>query len=692
MNLGKLLLRLSADTSSFGKSMDDAAQKVERVAQKVKGASNDIAQTALAFTAMAAGAAAVASKYDSGVARSLTRVQDQFNALAVEVGRSLIPAMNTVANVIGGLVTAFRSLSPEVKGQISDWAIAALKIGGTALVVSRLAAVVKPMAEMFGLVGSAIVKAFSFKAFLPAILALGGIVAAIGAVRIAMAELDSTKDTRATVARTDRLVHWQERQIAERDSIKQLEAQPAGFMRDGRLRAHRERLGVADREVTRVREQMRSADTRVTPGGQLGSQFEGLSTTDAFVKSFEMGAEPLVKALTSGPLMDGLSKLTAAFDKALSGKGGAVAGPTALDKRKEKEERKFWLQPERLVGFGQLRDLEFDSGAGLGVGSPAKEHLRQRALRGEQVGQVQRDTSLARFAPTGAGPKLTATITPLFVREAESAAKAMGSAFMDASGAFGRVVRGFMQGGLIGAGASLLMESKQFQQLAGGLGEIVSTLADALGTLLEPFLPLLPIISTLALAVTAVLAPLRGLLTLAIQPLSFVLKVVASVVLAVAYGIGLAWNALMSAIKPIVEFFGGSVADQMVDTAGMEAAMAGLWTETTAAAEGAAQLGAAAEDTAEALTNVASGFKVENARYNAIDVAGGLGGVGGSGSADVRTGLPNTPEGAPGGASSVHVYLDGKEIIQRIRVEEKLESVRRTGRYVPLNPRYATAR
>jgi hypothetical protein len=76
----------------------------------------------------------------------------------------------------------------------------------------------------------------------------------------------------------------------------------------------------------------------------------------------------------------------------------------------------------------------------------------------------------------------------------------------------------FAVAGPVGVAAELLTRSKQFQQIQGQLSTIIQTLADSLGAMLEPLMPLLGAVQAVASAIGDALAPVFRLLYAVVEP------------------------------------------------------------------------------------------------------------------------------------------------------------------------------
>lgn len=147
MNLGRLILRLTANVSEFERNTDRAVQAVEKVSKKIKKLGNEAGQMGAAIGAAMIAAANHAAKFDRTSANAVNHLKGQFDALAVEVGRTVAPALNRMADAVGNITRFIRALDPETKRQIVAMAEWAVKIGVVTFVVGKVAGVVENLAE-----------------------------------------------------------------------------------------------------------------------------------------------------------------------------------------------------------------------------------------------------------------------------------------------------------------------------------------------------------------------------------------------------------------------------------------------------------------------------------------------------------------------------------------------------------------
>jgi hypothetical protein len=244
-------------------------------------------------------------------------------------------------------------------------------------------------------------------------------------------------------------------------------------------------------------------------------------------------------------------------------------------------------------------------------------------------------------------------------------------------------------GAVVAVAFELLQGSEGFKRLMAAVDGIIQGLADALGQLLdpvsmvvnairpivsslnglvgavlpvlnavlEPLLPvfvflgallksLTPVIEFVAFVLNVALAPVMWILSAALKGLAAVFQVVAVVVLNIVIAVGDVWNGIISAVQGILGFLGNIEIAGLKPfaflndwSAGLEGAKAATdtyraqlaevssmtWDSSMETAKSFNNAGAAADTLAAGMTNAASGFKVDLARFNATNVGAGPG-------------------------------------------------------------------
>lgn len=173
-SLGTIFTKLDAETSSFLKGFAGASKTVERFAKQVKQAASQVAQVGTALTAMGAGALALAATVDGQTKKALDGMKAATTGLAVEVSRTLLPAVQSMTESIRALADWFAGLSPGTKQLISDFAIFAAQAALVGMALSKVAGLVSGVSGAV----AALVKAIAGVGVGP----LMGIALGIGAV------------------------------------------------------------------------------------------------------------------------------------------------------------------------------------------------------------------------------------------------------------------------------------------------------------------------------------------------------------------------------------------------------------------------------------------------------------------------------------------------------------------------------
>jgi phage-related protein len=130
-----------------------------------------------------------------------------------------------------------------------------------------------------------------------------------------------------------------------------------------------------------------------------------------------------------------------------------------------------------------------------------------------------------------------------------AAGEALLSAVTQSSGAFGKVIQGFMAGGIIGALISLLTASKGFSKIMSMLGNIFQMVADTVGVIVEGLGPIIGMVGNI---LQTVLAPIGNLLA-SFGPLFESIGAILALL-----------GPIMKALEPIIQLF-GKVVEAVLD-------------------------------------------------------------------------------------------------------------------------------
>lgn len=134
----------------------------------------------------------------------------------------------------------------------------------------------------------------------------------------------------------------------------------------------------------------------------------------------------------------------------------------------------------------------------------------------------------------------------------------------DAMDAFAHATSSMEQGGLglgIGGGigaavSSLLSQSKQFETIVKAVNVIFGMVADALGSVLAPLMPLVVLLEVVAVIIEAFVAPIVEFFGSVMEALWPVFRFVAVIVLHIAKAIGNVWNGILGAISSVFRSLG----------------------------------------------------------------------------------------------------------------------------------------
>lgn len=240
------------------------------------------------------------------------------------------------------------------------------------------------------------------------------------------------------------------------------------------------------------------------------------------------------------------------------------------------------------------------------------------------------------------------------------------------------VLGAFASGGPIAGMVEILSSSKQFAALSDAVTEVVLSVSDAFGTLIEPLIPLVQATAPLAVAIKALLVPFTALLDIAIKPLTHVIKAVVGFIVGTV-------KLIADAVNGVAWLLG---LGNPWDTSSLDAAMRDLSDTGREASDAQADLAETTRELNTALSNVAETFKVDLARWRAAETGGGSGG-GGSlpdlGPVDLGDfGDPRGPGGRPIGGGrqrpiNVTVMVGNKEVAAVVKEEFEADSFLRSG-------------
>lgn len=679
LKVGDLYVALTASTSQFSRSMEGVLKSTARVSRELRNLTKDAAQVGLGLGAAVAGAVAAASKVNKEVANATSRLTSQFTSLSNEVATAALPSIRELSAAVGGLVRWIRELDPEVKAQVVEWAKFAVQAGAASMVLSKVFGALGSIASIGATIGPTLVGALGSPVFLPALAAMAGIVLLIGAAKQA----------------------WDAWGTSIKESVLEIrEVQQAVLL-----------LIAAWNAATSIGDKF----ARVVLG-KKDSAFD----KDPALKAFALhaaGNDPLARGAVTGEYGGSDAAAQVAKD----------AATNAMDSIK-----KTFAEGMGVLGdvVGVLTDKfkamlpvlpEFKAGAVTGLEAPSFEELFGRSFEDWQEGQLAgpRASDISTASPvldavtrTGKGlasQEMFANVEQTFLGSVGTfirgisgafavATDRIGAAILQGSGAFGAAVSGFMEGfgatgtaegGAVGALAALLTQSESFNQVLSVLSDVFGILADTVGLVLRPVLPVIVALGGIARGLYAFAEAIYDVIggggwTFVFEAVKFL----GITILEIVRGLGLAWNHMIRALSEL-SIFGATpfadLADRQMDLGGLGDAIGVLTDMTWDSALAQAELATTARDVSEALLNVPSGYSVAGARHRIL--SGGGGGSPISGGDDKKSG------GGAGGPAPVNVIveLDGKDIVKRIRVEERRDRYNSGGSPLSRAPRYAGA-
>lgn len=737
--LGTIFTKLEAETGSFLKGFAGAAKTIEKFSRDVKKAANEVAQVGTALTALGAGALALASTVDGPTKKAMDGMKAATTGLAVEVARTLLPAVESVTASIRSLADWFAGLSPGTKQMISDFAIFAAQ---AALVGTALSKVAGLAAGISGAVAS-LAKAIAGVGIGPILgiaLAVGAVIATVlvlhkawrenwgGIQKHAQAFLQWLQDTWADVF--GGLGQWADklalRVLDAFDSIASAaQSMFEGLGWDGLASAAK-----SAKEMFRtLREDVQSkglggvvksivkdmAETGKVAGLALKKELEIVLKNfgfDDFLKStgkshsgVKAAPAPDFSAAGAGAgesagVVGAFAAGAAGAKKAATGfwKGMGTAGEKAIEAVGDITRDLWgdWVRKWKEVGNRTMAEVTAALQIGVGTITNAMGdagQVIQSALKGFQTG--------------GIWGAIIAIIAEILVR-----LESFKAVLAEIDAMFKQSVSNINEGlkGLFnGLGKIFSFITQLMNAIEGVINAIVIPIANAIGGVLSMLAKVLQPIVGVFNSLAAVVGPIVKLLVSlvsALTPLApifemigAVMKVVGIVITTVMIGVGyvvngilealwhifagLGWNELAKGVSELgridVAGLTQSLEKQVADVFGANKGGVGPMVD---AAHGAADSlnklsGAAdpAKDFMSNLSNVPSWYKTNEARYNAADPAGGGGGGGGLMNPQGRTTIINIQSVNVSGA-------DPKTFVQQL---EK-ESYRQTGSRVLTAP------
>lgn len=174
MELGTLLVKLSAKTTGFSSQMSAGAKSLEDFAKGAKKISGDLGQVGLAVTAFGGAMTALAATVDGRAEKSLTNLKNASALLGVQIYDIVAPAIHDMTEGLKVAADMIAALSPNVKASASHFAEWAVGIGVAGMALQKVFTVGETLFSVFK-TGFAMLSA----PILAFVAALAGIVAVV---------------------------------------------------------------------------------------------------------------------------------------------------------------------------------------------------------------------------------------------------------------------------------------------------------------------------------------------------------------------------------------------------------------------------------------------------------------------------------------------------------------------------------
>lgn len=621
LSLGTLFVKLNADPSQLTQGLSQAATKIEQFGNRLKQTSEKLTQLGVAMSAAGVGAVAVAAQFDSGVKSSLDELKSTTAAISVEIGRSFIPAMETLNQILTVFGNMLRQMDPNTKQMMASF----VALGGVVLLaagaISKIVAVAMQLAPLFADAIAPAIAAVS-AAFLPLLALLAAVIVLVPL--IANEWTLFTTGMRANFRLASKAI------FEAFESVKTYFFEVVNSIGQAWSRFTGELWSLFAKAMKKVGEY--AGKVAAVFGLDWKYQLEAFNTTID-----EMAADGFQ------PIVD--------MAKSAGEKAGAFLGESI-------EHAKNMIMPGIDIiiqkwqgGFQKIKDGAkslfegmFDKISVPSLGAGKTGTAATKAPAAQTPAQTMTLEAIDVYGRVG---KKAAEVTATW----QDGVKLAGENLLQGLGTFSQILsaatQGMEAGGPIGAAigalTALVMQSASFKMAVESLNGFIMMLADLLGNILSPAFN---VIGMVFKALTPIIQTLGKILG---GPLFFALKGIALVVLGVVWVVGQVYNFIIeivawvfNAIGDALNFIWGgagqgmkdaaaAMKSTMVDIAQVEKDMGEISRMTmdpaTTAETGTKPiqtLGDAAKETADtlnelnaSLTNIPAGFKIAAARFNA---------------------------------------------------------------------------
>jgi hypothetical protein len=521
MLVQSLKILLTADSTQAEKAFKKAKSDVKEFGDQVGKVANKLAFASAAVAAFGTVMVREAAKYDRNVRGALDGLGNAHAHLAVEIGRALLPVVKLLTQAVTGLVAAWRSLSPETQSFVTNFAIAATLL---ATVAAGILAVVSAAGALAPIL-------------LPIAPILLGVVAALGAIWVAAAVLREAWDS-----------NWG----GMRDKVRSVldELDKAWETHASGVKSVFKSVGdfVVKAILWPLRALLMGLDSikHLLPESWGGTIEAALDTVkdmqargfDGVVADAKIGFGKISEVVSKGSAKNTAS--IKAWGKSLINGFGKLKLPkltTLDDLAKQSEEQ---LQRNRQAWKTILEEYEkfLDKLADI---DRRRGEIYARDAR-DPVKRLGRDMTPAtaeRGNPSKQGP-------------AGYAAQQFGQGMLGkASGVTGDVIQGAMMGGIGGAAAALLSNSKSFERVLEIANGVLQRVADLFGLLLEPLRPLIAALMNVVAALSSALVPAFEMIGQLVRPLVPILYVLGRILQGFAPVIALLLKAFLMISSPL---------------------------------------------------------------------------------------------------------------------------------------------
>lgn len=711
LRAGSVFVSFSASTSEWTKGLNEAIKSTDKFLKDVEGIGGKLGGIGAQITAGLGLSIAALKDSSPQAAAAFEAVKESTTALANEVITAALPAIQAISSAVISVTEAIRGMDSETKGSIANfgaWAVGGMLLAGVlgkvAAAGSGLLGVAKMLGPVFAAIGSI---------GLGPILAIGAALAALATTAAIVYEAwhdTSTGFQESILAMVEALKGWGRALVEWFSGVFKSIGGLISKAFDGYLDLVAAQIrGLAtifgtiaemlpdDLIPKGVKEFI--ADASNVTGTKLKA---GLVTgAKAVVDGLKTGAGLAADAIRTSVdyASRGFERIGRDLEAKFGGlfKGGSLAGR----------------------GSGEATDLKKLFGATTGQLSGAQGDALGRAIA-DSLEQQRIDAFGPEIAGLGdigkeieKGAKVWQDAAKDSADAIQDAMGGLASKFMSRTGAVSGVVdsasQGAAAGGPIGAIAAVLIDlvtqSETFQTAVEMSGTFLSTIANTLGQVLLPVLPILgsaftfvgnlftqltpiiemiasvlepfsavlevlftalaPLLNALVQLLGFIIKPITQLVNVALRGFFEVIKYLSLGVMFIVKGIASVWNGLLSGVQAVLNFLGnikifgarpfGFLSDwadglerAKITTGGLDAAMTDLadlsYEEAKAKAAANAETWKtkkAMESFGESLTNVPEGFKYSLRRFESAMAEDGT--VGGG----VNVGSTTTPLTVP---------------------------------------------